>query len=121
MTKPKTKAQLLAQVRELCLAMPNATERASHGTPTWFIGAKGRSFATFDDHHHGADRIALVCAAPDGLQAQLVADDPENYYVPPYVGGAGWIGVRLDRDVPTAEIARAVELAYAHAAAKRRR
>jgi hypothetical protein len=110
-----TKHQILAAVREICLALPEASERRSHGEPTFFVGGK-RSFATVWDGHHGDGRFALLCAAPAGMQAMLVEADPERYYVPPYVGHRGWIGVRLDRGFDRDEIAGLVEDAYAEVA-----
>jgi hypothetical protein len=88
-----------ALVRELCLALPRATERPSHGGPAFF--ADPRCFAMFRDDHHGDGRLALWCAAPDGVQAELVPLEPDRFFRPPYVGHRGWLGVRLeaaDRD-----------------------
>src|SRR5690606_28743350 len=51
-------ARVLERLRAICLALPEANERVSHGEPTWFAG-KGKVFAMFDDHHHGADRVAV--------------------------------------------------------------
>jgi hypothetical protein len=84
----------LEALRRLCLQLPEATERLSHGEPTWFAGGK-RTFVTFADHHHD-DRLAFWCAAPPGAQETLVAANPERFFVPPYVGHRGWIGVRID-------------------------
>jgi hypothetical protein len=98
-------------VRELCLALAGVTERPSHGAPAFFAGK--RSFATFMDNHHRDGRLALWCAAPDGVQAARVGHDPERYFVPPYVGGRGWLGVRLDRGLAWDEVAGALEDAYA--------
>jgi hypothetical protein len=117
---PVLAARLLARVRALCLALPGATERASHGSPSWFIGAK-QGFASFSDNHHADGRIALVCAAPEGAQAMLVDANPDCYFVPPYVGRLGWIGVRLDRDLSWPEIAAIVESAHAARSARRRK
>ena len=58
----------------------------------------------FLDNHHDDGRLALWCAAPIGVQQELVDEDPERFFVPPYVGGRGWIGVRLDRDVDWDEV-----------------
>ena len=113
-----TKPQALKAVREICLALPETTERPSHGAPTFFVREK-RSFATVWDSHHGDGRFALICAAPDGMQAMLVEGDPERFYVPPYVGHRGWIGVRLDRDFDRDEIAGIIEDAYAEVAPPR--
>jgi hypothetical protein len=110
-----TKARILEAVREACLGLPETSERPSHGAPTFFIRAK-RSFATVWDDHHGDGRFALICAAPDGMQAALVEADSERFYVPPYFGHRGWIGVRLDRGFDRDEIAGIVEDAYAKVA-----
>ena len=112
------KERILQTVRELCLGLPETSERLSHGAPTFFIREK-RSFATVSDNHHGDGRFALICAAPEGLQAALVETDPERFYVPPYVGHRGWIGVRLDRGFDRDEIAGIVEDAYAEVATPR--
>lgn len=106
----------LGRVRELCLALPGVSERLSHGEPTWFAGRK--TFVMFADHHHD-DRLAFWCAAPAGVQAELVAEDPSRFFVPPYVGGRGWLGVRLDVDVDWAEVAEIVTDAYRVVATKR--
>ena len=110
-----TKKQILEAVREICLALPEASERPSHGEPTFFVGGK-RSFATVWDSHHGDGRFALICAAPAGMQAALVEADPDRFYVPAYVGHRGWIGVRLDRAFDRDEIAGILEDAFAEVA-----
>jgi len=85
----------LATVRRLCLALPEVTERTSNGEPCLFVQDK-KMFAMFADRHHD-DRVGCWLAAAHGEQQALVADDPELFFVPPYVGTRGWIGVRLDR------------------------
>jgi hypothetical protein len=105
-------------VRALCLALPEATERPSHGAPAWFVRDK-RCFVMYLDDHHGDGRLALWCAAPEGMQHALVSGDPESYFVPPYVGHRGWIGVRLDRTLPWDEIAGVIEDAWLTVAPKR--
>jgi hypothetical protein len=97
--------------------MPEATERLSHGEPTWFVRDK-RVFVTYADHHHD-DRLGFWCAAPDGAQSALVAEDPQRYFVPPYVGGRGWLGVFLDVPVDWTVIEELVEDAYRAVAPKR--
>jgi len=98
----------LDRLREICLALPEVTEKISHGEPTWFVR---KSFATFADHHHD-DRLAFWCAAPQGAQEALVAAEPGRYFRPPYVGGRGWLGVWLDVPVDWTEIAEIVRDAY---------
>ncbi len=86
----------LDRVRALCLALPETTERPSHGEPTWFIRDK-QTFVMYANQHHD-DRVGFWCAAPPGAQEALVADDPEHFFRPPYVGHRGWLGVYLDVD-----------------------
>jgi hypothetical protein len=105
----------LDRVRALCLALPEATEKVSHGEPTWFVR---KVFVSFADRHHD-DRLALWCAAPPGAQQARVAADPEHYFVPPYVGGRGWLGVYLDVPVDWDEVADVITDAYRQVAPKR--
>jgi hypothetical protein len=107
----------LEKLRQLCLALPDTTERLSHGEPTWFIGGK-KVFVTYSDHHHD-DRVGFWCAAAPGAQDVLVTAAPERYFVPPYVGSRGWLGVWLDVPVDWDEIADLVIDAYCMIAPKR--
>jgi hypothetical protein len=109
------KEETLETVRQICLALPETSERPSHGEPTFFVGGK-RSFASVWDNHHADGRFALLCAAPAGVQAALVESDPERFFVPPYVGHRGWIGFRLDRDFGGDELAGILEDAYGEVA-----
>src|SRR5215207_3363668 len=108
----------LERVRDICLGLPEVTERLSHGSPTWFIRDK-KTFVMYLDDHHGDGRLALWLAAPEGMQAVLVAGEPEHYFVPPYVGHRGWVGVHLNRGLDWNEIAGAIEEAYLQVAPKR--
>ncbi len=112
------RGQVFDRVRELCFALPEVSERPSHGAPTFFVRGK-RTFVMYMDDHHGDGRLALWCAAPPGMQSMLVGADPERFFVPPYVGHRGWLGVRLDRGVDWDEIAGIVEDAYLTVAPKR--
>ena len=105
----------LALVRASCLALPETSERESHGAPTFFVRGK-RSFATVMSDHHGDGRFAVWCAAPAGMHAMLVEADPERFFVPPYVGHRGWLGFRLDRGFQPDELAGILEDAYAEVA-----
>jgi hypothetical protein len=115
MSGPAEREQVLAKLREICLALPETSERLSHGAPTFFVRGK-RSFLMVLTNHHGDGRFAIWCAAPEGMQAMLVEADPERFFVPPYVGHRGWLGVRLDRDPDWNEVAGIVEDAYADVA-----
>jgi hypothetical protein len=109
----------LDRLREICLAFPEVTERPSHGAPTWFVRGKS-SFVTFWEHgHHQHDFPHVWCAAPPGAQEALVASDPDRFFRPPYVGGRGWLGVRLDGEVDWTELAELCEDAYRVVAPKR--
>jgi hypothetical protein len=100
----------LDRLRAICLALPEVTERLSHGEPTWFVRGK-KTFVTYADRHHD-DRVAFWSAAAPGTQQALVAEDPDTYFVPPYVGGRGWLGVRVDRPLDWAVVAELVDEAY---------
>ena len=112
---PAERERTLARLRDLCLALPETSERLSHGAPTFFVREK-RAFVMVLTDHHGDGRFAVWCAAPKGMQAMLVESDPERYFVPPYVGHRGWLGVRLDRGIHWDELAGMVEDAYAEVA-----
>lgn len=107
---------VLAPLRALCLALPEVTERLSHGEPTWFVRGK-KTFVMFSDEHHGG-RLGFWCAAPPGVQEELVGGEPERFFRPPYVGHRGWLGVGLDVEVDWSEIAEIVEDAYRMVAPK---
>jgi hypothetical protein len=109
------KQAVVQRIRELCLALPETSERLSHGHPTFFVRDK-RSFLTVLDDHHHDDRFAIWCAAEGGVQEMLVEADPERFFRPPYVGHRGWLGVRLDRGLHWDELAGIVEDAYAEVA-----
>ena len=99
----------LPRLRALCLALPEVTEKVSHGEPTWFVR---KVFVTYADRHHD-DRLGFWCAAPPGAQEELAAEAPTRFFRPPYVGGRGWVGVYLDvDDVDWNEIAEIVADAY---------
>lgn len=107
----------LARLRALCLALPEATERLSHGEPAWFVAGK-KQFVTYADHHHD-ERLAFWCAAPPGAQDAFVANHPDGYFRPPYVGHRGWLGVYLDVPVDWDAVAEHVEDAYRRVAPTR--
>jgi hypothetical protein len=103
---------VVEQIRGICLGLPETSERPSHGAPTFFVREK-RAFLMVLTDHHGDGRFAIWCAAPDGLQKLLVDADGERFFVPPYVGHRGWLGVRLDRGLDWDELAGIAEDAYA--------
>jgi predicted DNA-binding protein (MmcQ/YjbR family) len=108
----------LARLRAICLALPDANERISHGEPAWFAG-KGKAFAMLDDHHHGSRHLSVWLPAALGAQEALVESDPSRFFRPPYVGPSGWVGVVLDGRPDWAQVAWLVEHAYRLVAGKR--
>jgi hypothetical protein len=96
------------RVREICLGFPGVTEKLSHGSPAFFVGKQ--FVMLWAEGHHDHDFPHLWCAAPPGAQDER-ADDPQ-FFRPPYVGGRGWLGLRLDGDVAWTEVAEVLEDAY---------
>jgi len=105
-------ADLAGQLRAICLALPEVTERPSHGAPTWFVRGKAAFVTLWATGHHDHAFPHLWCAAPTGAQHELLTAEPGRFFRPPYVGHRGWIGVRLDRDLDWAEIAELCQDAY---------
>lgn len=83
----------IGRVRRLCLAMPETSEKVSHGEPTFF--AKKRVFAMCSNNHHNDGHVAVWIPAEPGLQGELIRENPACYYKPPYVGPSGWVGIEL--------------------------
>jgi hypothetical protein len=110
-------AAALKVVRTTCLSLPEVEERLSHGAPTFFVRGK-RTFVMFHDDHHGDGRLALWVAAAPGVQAEMVDEEPDRFFVPPYVGHRGWLGVRLDQDPDWDEVAGVCVDAYRQVAPK---
>ena len=112
------RAAVLERLRTICLALPETSERPTHGAPGFFVREK-KCFLMVLDDHHGDGRFAIWCAAPAGDQQLLVDANPERFFVPPYVGHRGWLGVRLDRGLDWEELGGIVEDAYCATAPKR--
>ncbi len=91
------KADPVGKLREICLALPEASERLSHGEVCFFV-RDNKQFVSLDDHHHGGDHLGFWCPALPGVQQELIAADPARFFRPPYVGHRGWLGVRLRAD-----------------------
>ncbi len=83
----------IGRVRAICLAYEGAIEKTSHGEPTFFTPK--RVFAMISNNHHGDGHVAVWLAAAPGVQAELIAERPDAFYSPPYVGKGGWVGVEL--------------------------
>ena len=111
---------LVEKLRKICMALPEANERLSHGEPTWFAG-KGKVFAMLDDHHHGAAHLSVHLPQPPGIQQALIDTDPERFFRPPYTGPSGWVGVVLDTRPDWDMVERLVLDAYLHVASAKLR
>ena len=107
--------RLLLRLRKICLALPEANEKLSHGEPTWFAG-KGKVFAMLDNHHHGAEHLSVWLPQPVGAQEALIDADPDRFFRPPYVGPSGWVGVVLDTKPDWGMVENMVRDAYLHVA-----
>ena len=77
--------------------MPSASEKLSHGAPTFFVQKDKGVSTMFVDNHHEDGHLAVWVPAPDGLQSALIEDVPKTYFKPPYVGPNGWIGIELQQ------------------------
>jgi uncharacterized protein YdhG (YjbR/CyaY superfamily) len=110
-----SRERTVERLRRICLALPEANEKVSHGEPTWFAG-KGKVFAMLDDHHHGAAHLSVWLPHAFGAQEALIRSDPERFFRPPYVGVSGWVGVVLDTGPDWNDVARLVREAYLHVA-----
>ena len=115
---PRSAPSPLARVRRICLSLPETTERPSHGAPSFFIRDR-IGFVNYMDDHHDDGRLALWCACPPGMREGLLKAEPEQYFVPPYVGFPGWIGVRLDRSPDWDAVERVIRDAYVAVAPRR--
>ena len=85
----------LSRVRRISLSLPGASEKLSHGEPTFFVNK--RVFVMFAGNHHGDGHIGVWIPVPEGHQSALIAALPDVYYRPPYVGTKSWVGIELDR------------------------
>jgi len=97
-------------VRAVCLWLPEAEEFMSHGSPNFRV--RGKSFASYVVNHHGDGRVALWLNAAPGAQELYVGADPKRFFVPPYLGPRGWLGVHLDKGLSWKVIAERAREAY---------
>jgi hypothetical protein len=111
------RAAVLERLRAICLALPETSERPSHGAPSFFVRGK-KCFLMLLDDHHGDGRFAIWCAAPAGNQELLVAAHARRFFRPPYVGHRGWLGVHLSDGVDWDDLEGIVEDAFASVAPK---
>jgi predicted DNA-binding protein (MmcQ/YjbR family) len=102
----------LTRLRKLCLALPEAHEVEAWGEPTFRVRNKLFAMYAAPNNHHGAGRPAVWCKAAPGNQSLMVRASPGRFFVPPYVGPSGWVGVWLDRDPDWAEVSDLMRDSY---------
>jgi hypothetical protein len=117
---PRVRERVLDRLRSICLDFDETSERPSHGAPTFFFRDKKAFVMVLTDFHEDG-RFAIWCAAPSGAQRALVKADPDRFFVPPYVGHRGWLGVRLDRKLDWDELRAILSDSYLEVASGRRR
>jgi hypothetical protein len=101
-------------VREVCLSFPESEEFVAHGSPNFRV--RGKTFASYVVNHHGDGRVALWLNAPRGAQEMHVSAEPKHFFVPPYVGPRGWLGMNLDKGLSWKRIAALVRSSYENTA-----
>jgi len=109
----------LTRLRKLCLALPEAHEVEAWGEPTFRVRNKLFAMYASAESHHGAGRPGVWCKAGPGNQALMVRAAPERYFVPPYVGPSGWVGVYLDHGPDWEELRELLHDSYRLVAPKR--
>ena len=106
---PDEGEEQIERVRRICLALPETTEKISHGEPTWFVRKK--VFAMFSNNHHNDGHVAVTIPAAIGIQEMLIQRNPKKFYRPPYVGVRGWVGIEV-RQVSDKELALHINEAW---------
>jgi hypothetical protein len=109
----------IARLRRVCLALPEAHEVEAWGEPTFRVRNKLFAMYAAPNNHHGGGRPAVWCKAAPGNQALMVRAEPERYFVPPYVGPSGWVGVWLDRNPDWSEVKELMKDSYRLVAPKK--
>ncbi|MEZ5905283.1 MAG: MmcQ/YjbR family DNA-binding protein [Geminicoccaceae bacterium] len=104
----------IEQLRAICLALPEATEKEAWGDPTFRVRDK-----IFAMPKRGDGRLSVWFKAPSGSQEILVGADPDTFFRPPYVGHKGWVGMRLDNGPDWAEVETLVRRSYRLTAPRR--
>ncbi len=107
----------LETVRTIIEALPETSEKLSHGSPTWWGGKK--TFACFHSGGYDEGRRAVWIKAPEGAQEDLIAADPDKFYRPKYLGPSGWVAMRLEGKVDWDEVRFLLLQGYRMVAPKR--
>ncbi len=110
------KEKHLDRVHRICAALPETTEKLSHGEPTFFVGKK--VYVMFANNHHSDGHIAVWLPVAAGLQSVLIETSPQKFFHPPYVGVRGWVGIELSQ-IEDDELASFIHQAWKLIAPKR--
>jgi predicted DNA-binding protein (MmcQ/YjbR family) len=111
----------LTRLRKLCLALPEAHEVEAWGEPTFRVRNKMFAMYASASNHHGGGRHAVWLKAAPGDQPRMVQAAPQMFFVPPYMGKSGWVGMWLDADTDWSLTAELAADAYRLVAPKRLR
>jgi hypothetical protein len=106
----------LRRVRQVCAAMPESSEKLSHGEPTFFV--RNKVFVMFANNHHNDGHIAVWIPAAPGMQGALIKQAPQTFFRPPYVGVRGWVGIEL-AEISDEELVSYIRQAWQMVAPKR--
>ncbi len=106
----------IKRVRGICLALPETSERLSHGEPGFFVRQK--MFAIFANDHHNDGHVAVWLPAPPGAQKALIDSAPRTFFKPPYVGVRGWVGIEL-KNIDDEDLTFHIQTAWELCAPKR--
>ncbi len=102
----------LTKLRKLCLALPEAHEVEAWGEPTFRVKNKIFAMHAAANNHHGAGRASVWCKAAPGNQEIMIRHAPKKFFVPPYVGPSGWVGIYLDANVDWPEVQELLRDSY---------
>jgi predicted DNA-binding protein (MmcQ/YjbR family) len=114
MDRSPADTEMTGNLRRICLRLPEAEEKPFGGHVAPAFRVRDKLFLMTSE-----DGSSLSCKAPPGVQQVLVASDPDRFFVPPYVGSKGWVGIRLDSGVDWDELAELAEESYRLIAPKR--
>jgi phosphoribosylglycinamide formyltransferase-1 len=96
MSRKPDRAAILRRLSAICMPLPEAEANSRTGDHTAFV-VRGRKFAYLLDNHHGDGRLTFCARVPRGENSRMVAAAPARYFMPPYIGAQGWVGLYMDR------------------------
>jgi predicted DNA-binding protein (MmcQ/YjbR family) len=103
-----------ARLRAICLALPEAHEEEMRRGPSYRVGDK-----IFALERPWNEWVGLWCKVPEGTRELILGACPARFFIPPYFGAKGWIGVGLDEAADWREVEAFVHRSYRLIASKR--